>query len=324
MTSVEDAARLVGLVQRVQWDYPSSSGRPTREPAPAWLAELTGERRGLIAAVGTLLGEGKGEQAAGLAARGWRVFVAARDNAGGRALLGAVIEQGATGPATRDLALCLYGDSLLAFRLGDLAASGSRAEAALRVARAAGDREAEGLALLGLSRADFSASRFDEARAHAAEARALLSGFGLAFTQAPLHMMAQATRAVGTVDEAAPLFEESLALNRALGDEGMVTVELHNLGHVELRRGRVEVAERLFAECQRRGTPDDPYGVALGLFNEASVAAARHDTARARRLLAEMRAALARDQMSLADDDAAEVERLELQLRAASATEAIE
>ena len=63
-------------------------------------------------------------------------------------------------------------------------------------------------------------------------------------------MQAQGTRFTGDFEQAAALFEESLALNRRIGDLGMVGVELHNLGHVEIHRGNIDQAERYFVECE--------------------------------------------------------------------------
>lgn len=123
----------------------------------------------------------------------------------------------------------------------------------------------------------------------------------------------QAPRFTGTVDEAAALFAESLALNRRLGARGMVLVELHNLGHVELRRGHVDAAERLFAESAQLGASPgavDPYDAAMLLFNQAAVAFARGDRVRAAALLREARSTVAAATVVLATDDADEFDQL--------------
>ena len=52
--------------------------------------------------------------------------------------------------------------------------------------------------------------------------------------QAPLFLHASATRLTGDYDQAAALFEQSLELNRKIGDQGMVAAELQNLGFVEI------------------------------------------------------------------------------------------
>lgn len=110
----------------------------------------------------------------------------------------------------------------------------------------------------------------ERALAHAVQAREHARELGPAMGQAPLHLHAQAVRQAGDFDEAASLFEQSLELNRKIGDEGMVDVELHNPGHVELRRGKVDDAERYFAQCTSPAE-DDRYGVALATFNDAAM-----------------------------------------------------
>jgi hypothetical protein len=115
----------------------------------------------------------------------------------------------------------------------------------------------------------------------------------------------------GDYGRAAALFEESLALNRRIGDEGMIAVELHNLGHVELHRGNVDATERYFGELAQLGLGDDAYGRVLALLNEAALALARDgDAARPGELLAEIEAILAESATQLAPDDEFELEEL--------------
>jgi ABC-type sugar transport system ATPase subunit len=118
----------------------------------------------------------------------------------------------------------------------------------------------------------------EAAREHAAQARAFAQELGEAMGQAPLHAHAQALRLAGDYDTAAELFEQSLALNRRIGDHGMVIVELHNLGHVEIRRGNVEAAAAYFAQLPRSDT-------ALTALNDAAVTLGRGERERARELL---------------------------------------
>ncbi len=301
---------LHALANQVSWTFPTSSGRPVPASAPEWAKRLVDVRGALSDEVRRLVGRGEHAAALDLAAKTWRSFVLARDDAGGHAFLALVLDHGPAEPS-RSRALALYGDALFAFRMGDLAASRARSAAALEVARRVGDREGEGLAHLALSRVDFSDGRHADARDHAREARAHLRDLGSGYEQAPLHMLAQATRLVGTPDEAASLFDESLALNRHLGDRGMVLVELHNLGLVELRRGNVEKAERCFAEGAALAGDEDPYDRAMQLFERAAVAFARSDRARSKALLEEMLALCKRAELTLATDDAQEVADLE-------------
>jgi hypothetical protein len=273
-----DAARLLDLSREARWTFPSSTGNPLAAET-SWSAELAAGRGSLLEAVSDL----DDDQAFEVAARVWRVWMMApRDLAGGRAFLASVLDRR---PETlsRDRALALYGDGLMALRLGAREESRRRNEAALAAARASGDPEALTLACLGLSRVAVDEGDPERGRAFAVEAREHAAPLEPALGgQGPLHLHAQSLRLAGDYDGAAALFAESLALNRRIGDAGMVVVELHNLGHVELRRGNVDAAERCFAEL---GPATDPYGAAMVRLNAAAVAVARGDPGRARGLI---------------------------------------
>jgi len=94
------------------------------------------------------------------------------------------------------------------------------------------------------------------------------------------------------------------------GDEGMITVELHNLGHVEARRGNADAAKRLFAECSSRVTAGDPYDAAMTALGGAAVASARGDLRSCAQLLSRMESILRESDISLAPDDASEADWL--------------
>jgi tetratricopeptide (TPR) repeat protein len=180
----------------------------------------------------------------------------------------------------------------------------ARNQAALEAAQAVGDPEALALAHLGLSRVAFEDGDYKRALAQARAAREHARDLQTALDQGPLHTEAQSTRMLGDLDRAADLLAESLALNRRIGDTGMVAVELHNLGHVEIRRGNVEAVERIFDEL---GAGDDAQSTLSG----AALAHARGDDHRARELFA--RAELVRGE--LAADDRAELDWLREHLR---------
>jgi len=318
MSSSENARakELLALSREAHWAFPTSSGRPVPADVPAWMNRLVSDRDAIAKAAVFFNDHGASGSAMELAANAWRVWIFVREDAQGRAFLASVLDRPAVA-ATRARALVLYGDGLFAFRLGDLTASRERNEAALQAARISNDREGEGLALLGLSRVDLSEGHYEQARKHAASSRTLLSianGFNASFGQAPLGMLAQATRFAGTLDETVSLFEENLALNRRLDDRGMVIADLHNLGHVEMRRGNVDVAERYFEESARlsseAGHNDDPYGQAMRLFNQATVAFARHNPERAATLLDGARSVLEKAKIELATDDQYEFDDL--------------
>jgi tetratricopeptide (TPR) repeat protein len=307
----EAAEQLLAQSRELRWSFPSSSGRPVSRNAAPWVEQAIAQRDAFARAAALLTELGEHDAALEIAANTWRLWILTRDEAGGRAFLAAVLEPPKAEEPTRALAQALYGDGLFAFRLGDLASSRARSSASLDAARGARDSESVALALLGLSRVELSDGRHERARELAAESLGLARSLDAALTQAPLHMLAQAMRLAGNYDQAAALFEESLALNRRLGDQGMVSVELHNLAHVEVRRGHVDAAERYFAECAAAGPNDDPYDVAMTLFNRATVAFARGDRTKAAALLGEARSSLAAAGVTLAGDDALELQRLE-------------
>lgn len=276
-------------------DFPSSAGRPFRQPDTALL-----DRRAEVAARAREL---DAEAASELGARAWRLWMAARDISGGREFLAEVLNR-PDPPRSRWRALALYGDGLFAYWQGEIDTSRRRNEEALAIAEENADDEALALAHLGLSRALFEGGDPEQAREHAVAARRHASQVGEALGQAPLGMEAQTARATGNYDEAAELFEQSLALNRTIDDAGMVVAELHNLGWVEIRRNNVDAAERYFAELPR---DQDDYN----RLNGAAVAFRRGDVGRAQELLAEL------DAGRFPTDDRVELEWLKDQVECA-------
>jgi DNA-binding SARP family transcriptional activator len=121
-------------------------------------------------------------------------------------------------------------------------------------------------------------------------------------------MLAQATRLDG--DDSVELFRRSLALNRRLADDRMVAVELHNLGHVEIRQGEIDAAERHFAELARTQPVEDAYAAAMALLNGAAVAFGRGAYAQAEDELTQAEATLAEEGIEPAPDDRSELEWL--------------
>lgn len=298
----QEAGRLLALSRDLRWTFPSSSGNPLRPDENSVDGTLP-ERRSFAEAARFLADSGDAERATELAANAWRLWMAPpRDPEGGRAFLAAVLEVEQTDPA-RARSLALYGDGLFAFWLGAHEESRRRNEEALETARACGDPEALTLACLGLSRVALDDGDHERARSLAVEARRHARVVGGAMGQAPLHLHAQAVRLRGDLDEAAALFEESLELNRCLGDPGMVNVELHNLGHVEVRRGNPDAAGPYFEEL----------GTARTHLNDAALAFARGDRELARALLT--RAEADED----AGDDRAELDLLRGRLAEARA-----
>jgi hypothetical protein len=303
----DKAQELLALSRTLEWDFPSSAGRPLRTPDPQLL-----ERRHDFAAAARAL---DAESATELAANTWRLWMAARDISGGRAFLAEVLDAGDAEP-TAARAIALYGDGLFAFWEGARGACRGRNEDALGVAQTTADEQALVLAHLGLSRALLDDGDYTAAGEHAAAARGGAARFGDAMEQGALHMHAQATRLAGDYDAAAGLFAESLALNRRLDAQGMVDVELHNLGHVEVHRGNVGAAERYFSETTYA---DDEYGEAMRRLNDAAIAFLRGDLESAGSSLDAAEAAFAGTAMEAAAvDDRFELEWLRDQLTCAA------
>ena len=315
--SREEAHRLLERSREVRWRFPSSSGSPVLADQDTWAEQLLSEKESFSAAARSLIESGDDHEATELAANVWRLWVMAGDPLGGRAFLAAVLD-GREEEPSRAKALALYGDGLLAFMVGAHDDSRARSEASVQAARAVQDPEALALAHLGLSRVAFLDGDYDRARSLAAQARGFAHALDPALGQAPLHMHAQGTRLTGDYEQAAALFEESLVLNRRLGDLGMVGVELHNLGHVEIHRGNIDAAERYFAECEELGASDDAYSAAMTHLNRAVVAFARGEYERARALLGDAESILGEADPYPAPDDRFELDWLRGQLAEAS------
>ena len=256
--------------------------------------------------VARLAADGEYEAACELAAENWRLWLTAGDVEGGRRLLATAL---AAGGPSRARALALYGDGVLAFRAADQVASKARNDEALEVARAVGDKEAESLALVGLARVALRDGDYERVCALAAEARELARSVGPPAEAMPLHLLAAGTRLAGELDRAATLYGESLELNRVLGDDRVVAMEHHNLGHVELHRGNVDAARHHFADA-RAARGDDPYDTAMTHLNGAALAFAAGNQVEAADLLAQAESTLAGAGIALDPDDRYEVDWL--------------
>jgi tetratricopeptide (TPR) repeat protein len=306
---LQAAERLLELSRRARWTFPTSAGPPLRpDEREPWAEELLAARGGLAEAAAVL----DADAAVELGANAWRIWMVARELGEGRAFLAAALD--GSGGTPRHRALALYGDGLLAFWTGAYDESRKRNEQALELARESGDPEALTLAHLGLCRSFFGAGDYEQAQASAKESLRHAEQLGPAISQAPLHGYAQSTRFLGDLDEAADLLGQSLALNRRIDDKGMISVELHNLGHVELHRGNLDAARRLFEELEARPQPDDPYSVAMTHLNAGALAFADGDLERARQKLSSADATLTDSGIEPAPDDRYELDNLRRQL----------
>ena len=245
----EDAVRLLQISRKAEWVFPSSSGRPIKKDIPEWLNNIMASRSLLPDAVKYFLANDRVEEAYELAANVWRLWVLEHKEEEGRIFLNTLTGKNIF-PETRYCALTLYGDGLLAYRLGDTAASRQSNTKALEIADKINDTEARGLALLGLCRAEFSEGNFETSYNLALKSIDLLNQLGPSHKQGTMTFAAHSAQAIGKLDEAESIFRQSLELNKQLGDETMLPVDLHNLGHVEVKLGKIDEAEKHFNECE--------------------------------------------------------------------------
>jgi tetratricopeptide (TPR) repeat protein len=182
----------------------------------------------------------------------------------------------------------LYREGLEAFRRGDAAASRELNERSLALAREQDDAPAVVDALIGLARVALRESDFERVHALAREGRALAQERGLTESLVlPLHLDAEATRMEGDLEAARRLYEESIALNRRLGDARMVAVEKQNLSWVEINAGNLDAAEELLRTSLGATSEQDVYGHAFVLVGLGRIAAERGRAEQAAKLLAE-------------------------------------
>lgn len=202
----------------------------------------------------------------------------------------------------------LYREGVEAFRRGDTERSRELSERSLALAREQDDVPAVVYALMGLARVALRGGDLERVHELSAEARELATARGLEASLAlPLHLDAEATRMAGDFQLARRLYEESIALNRRLGDERMTAVEQSNLAWVEINEGHLDEAEALI-EASLAGE-EDAYSRAFGAIALARCAAGRGDRTSAERLLAEADELLTSEGLVLDPTDRPEYER---------------
>ena len=166
-----------------------------------------------------------------------------------------------------------------------------------------------------MSRIAFEDGDYVKSASLAVKAREFARGLAPAMGQAPLFLHASATRLTGDYDQAATLFEQSLELNRKIGDKGMVAAELQNLGFVEIHRGNVDAAERYFTEGEKIGPAGDPYSTAMSIINKAVTALLRGNKDETRTLLQRAQSVFKQAGIAPGSDDQFEINWLKEQLK---------
>src|SRR5712692_1363483 len=311
----EKARHLLAISREMRWSFPSSQGTPIirGQAATQWIEQAVKERESYANAARVLLENGNQEASVEIACNAWRLWILARDLDGGRAFLASVLDKGEKKPS-RARSLALYGDALFAFRQGKIEESRLRSQAALEGALTVNDREALTLAYLALSRIAFEDGEYAKSLSLAVKSREFAHDLDPSMGQAPLFLHASATRLTGDYDKAAALFEQSLALNRKIGDQGMVAAELQNLGFVEIHRGNTDAAERYFTEGEKIVPASDPYSIAMAVINKSAIAFLRGNKGEARTLLQRAQSLFKEAGIDPGADDQFEIDWLDVQL----------
>lgn len=214
--------------------------------------------------------------------------------------------------ASIDRVRVLYAAHLFAFRRGKQ--SRRYAQETLDLARELGDLRGESDGLTGLARAALRDGDYEEVARFASEGvRKAREAGDIHAEGSPLHLQAAGLRLSGDYERAREVYLESVALADRLGDEQRKQMEFHNLGWVELHRGDVDAAARMFAERDAR-SGIDAYGDAWQDLNSAALAHARGEPDEAARLFASGTRRLSELGVALDPDDQSELDWLTREL----------
>ncbi|CAN5151196.1 hypothetical protein BH09ACT13_BH09ACT13_12090 [soil metagenome] len=251
------------------------ANRNPRDPGLADLLEL--ERDNMRGAMAWSLSEGRFEDAHRLAIAYGFLSVSHGPLSEGRSWLGAVLQHTSGVPAAlRQRAL--QRATGLAERQGDLGAARALAEESLAAARAIGDPEAIGSALLSLGVVEGSDEDMDRAEMLHREALEVFSANGNdSQVRMTLGLLGWLAIARGDYSQAQEFCEEALRMARDAGDMRSALHAVSNLGHALARTGRLEEALGLQREALLIAQEIDPTAVADTLIEIASVAVERSD-----------------------------------------------
>jgi len=281
------------------------------ETARAGDPERLGVEREIVAdAVSQFAEVGDAASALELVGRTWRLWLSGAQLDAGRAVVAAALAVPRRSVIPIWEARALYADGIFAFRAGDQPRSRAANESALRIAQVTSDVRGECDALTGLARVALRDGKYDEVVALAKQARERAAVAGDREAGAPpLHLHAAGTRLLRDYRTARELYLESLRLNTELGKPTSVSMELHNLGWVELHLGEVDAARARFHE-RDAAMAADSYDDAWTELNWSAVAAAEGDVDEARRRFAIGTNALEGLGVTLDPDDLSELEWL--------------
>jgi non-specific serine/threonine protein kinase len=252
---------------------------------PAWLRGLAAEHDNLRAALVWFIETNTAEQAVRLGGVLYPVWLSGGYLSEGRAQVEKVLVMpGAAGPSAARAQL-LTSAAIVATSCGDYEAGRGRLAQSVALWRTLGDRSHLATALFFLGVAAREEEDYDQARACLEEclvlARELEASTGIART---LDSLGTIAHALGDYELARARYEASLALARQTDDRWEQAWSLHNLGCLAIDLGDYRAARaRLVAGLALRGDYDKA-GLAHGLAEMASVAAAEGSSDRALRL----------------------------------------
>jgi tetratricopeptide (TPR) repeat protein len=280
------------------------------------LEKLGIEPKAVANAVREFATVGDAASAIELVGRAWRIWLSHSELNEGSATVAAALAVPRESPIPIWEARALYAVGLFAFRSRDQARSRTSNEQALLIARQTGDVRGECDALTGLARVALRDGTYDQVVALAGQARerATVAGDDAAGA-APLHLQAAGVRLQGNYQAAHELYLQSLGRNRARGDMGWVSMELHNLGWVEVHLGNIEEARARFTERDVT-TVKNAFDDAWADLNWAAIAIAEGDAAEAQRRFGLGICALEKLAVTLDPDDLSELEWLKGRIKA--------
>ena len=284
-----------------------------------WADRLEREHAALREAFDWFTSHQRSTEALRLAADLWTFqFDRGHADEGRRWLYLALEAPGAQAP-TALRATALYGAGTFAFRALDQERAQRYFEQLLEVAHALGEERYVGQAFGGLARVALRRKDTQDVRRWSRQALELARKRGKeAETTTPLHMFAEAARVDGDLDEARRFYTQNLELNKRLGREHWVRTETLNLGAVEVLVGNPAGAVPLLRESSRMAREStDLFLTPYVLAWTARVALARHEPARATRLLGAAQAQSERTDLAMDPDEEPEFQRGVSQCRSA-------
>jgi len=205
----------------------------------------------------------------------------------------------------------LYDAGVLAFRLGDEAASQKLNDESLAIGNQLKDKPSIATALIGLSRIALRHHDYATVRRDAAEALRIRQQLrDTVGEMSPIHMLAAAARMSDENGDARKYYELTLGVYGEQGDKSGVAGELMNLAFVHLHEHDADWAARLFQESVSIYRElQSQEGLAWNISGYAAVAAERHQGALAARLYGALDTAMSKLGIVLDPDDALDLDR---------------